>query len=1143
MKKLKLLLPALLLSLLANSQAGQINQINIISLTVKSVLPGNIDSWMSTPGALIMVAQKVPNPRMVEPRLVIQIRSGGAVICGNNAATAKQVDPFDVRTFNTADLTGFLTNCHELKAGTYTICAQFFNIDKVAISREVCKDFRVEEANVEYAPPTLITPDNEKKFTQQELLGVVMFRWTPLVPKPKEPVTYRLKVWQLMQGQNGTQAMRVNQPIVSKDIDNLTQATVNGILTGPCKPPYLCDFIWNVQALNRSGKPMGNNNGTSEPYTFSATEEKTKGPDNVFPEDNKKFNSTEAGKEIVFRWTALVPKPSTPVTYRLKVWQLMQGQNGTQAMRSNQPIVSKDVDNLTQTPVSGLYTGPCKPPYLCDYIWNVQVVTRDGTPGATSEPTTFNVSEEKSKGPDNVFPDDKKIFTSAEAKRPVTFKWSSISPKPAEPVTYRLRVWQLMQGQSSKEAVKSNKTILDIEGNGTVDALTDGLLRFMETGPCKPPYLCDFVWNVEASTRQPGAVPKIIGTSEPTTFRVAEEKDKCPANVFPEDKKKFNIREAKDAITFRYTPNGPSGSGHYRLRVWQLMQGQNGTQAMRSNQPIVTKDVDNLTEVTVNGIYTGPCKPPYLCDFIWTVEVMSAAGQTGCTSEPTTFSVTEENVKCPANLFPEDKKKLTPEEAKKEMMFRWTALVPKPQEPVTYRMKVWQLMQGQNGSQAMRSNQPIVTKDVDNLTQVSVSGIYTGPCKPPYLCDFIWNVEAISKDGHTTCPGEPTTFSVTEETGKCPANLFPEDKKRLDLEEVKRSITFKWTKTETPGESSAYRLKVWQLMQGQNGTQAMKSNTPLVTKEVRNVTEATVNGILTGPCKPPYLCDFIWAVEKINASGQVTCSSQPTMFFVTQYIIQLDSIKVSCTAKPGVYTFKYCITNPNAGAAKLITFTATSSVPAGASISTFTPPLNTTINSNGQLCITGTINAASNLSNICIGAAIQDVANNFWQAQKDTCVKVEPCRCDACDEKNFVMNLPKPAQINWSNNTLSFNQSITITTTPPKTIKTIKAELVYYEMIPQIDDCLPCDKDASLYGHFTNGTNNQQWTGSQTSLSINISTPNVPCCSTLFKWCIRYKVEFTDCTVCSKLICYEKKKEGCVLTGGGVGNPNNNNPK
>jgi hypothetical protein len=156
---------------------------------------------------------------------------------------------------------------------------------------------------------------------------------------------------------------------------------------------------------------------------------------------------------------------------------------------------------------------------------------------------------------------------------------------------------------------------------------------------------------------------------------------------------------------------------------------------------------------------------------------------------------------------------------------------------------------------------------------------------------------------------------------------------------------------------------------------------------------------------------------------------------------------------------------------------------------------------------------------------------------------VEPCRCDACDEKNFVMGLPAPGQITTTNNSISFTQPVTITTTPPKTIKSIKAELVYFEMKPENDLCIPCDKDASLYGHFTNGTNSQQWNGPQTSLSISITTPVTPCCSTLFRWCIRYKVEFTDCTVCTKLICYEKKKTGCAPTGGGGDNPIKNLPK
>ena len=94
-------------------------------------------------------------------------------------------------------------------------------------------------------------------------------------------------------------------------------------------------------------------------------------------------------------------------------------------------------------------------------------------------------------------------------------------------------------------------------------------------------------------------------------------------------------------------------------------------------------------------------------------------------------------------------------------------------------------------------------------------------------------------------------------------------------------------------------------------------------------------------------------------------------------------------------------------------------------------------------------------------------------------------------------------------------------------------------MVPENDMCIPCNKDAATYGHFTNGSNSQEWNGPQQSLNINITTPQLtPCCSAVFKWCIRYKVEFKDCTTCNVLICYEKKKEGCEKV-----NPNPNNPK
>ena len=153
MKKIKLLL--LLLAITGAAAFSQIQQIKIVSFTVKNQLPAVIDNWNNIPGSLLLVAQKPPTIRVKGIRLMIQIRSGGAIVCSNNSTGGLQVDEFTTRTFSANELTGTLAVCHELKDGSYTICVQFFNVDRMAISNEVCKEFTVETPkDVDYAPPT-----------------------------------------------------------------------------------------------------------------------------------------------------------------------------------------------------------------------------------------------------------------------------------------------------------------------------------------------------------------------------------------------------------------------------------------------------------------------------------------------------------------------------------------------------------------------------------------------------------------------------------------------------------------------------------------------------------------------------------------------------------------------------------------------------------------------------------------------------------------------------------------------------------------------------------------------------------------------------------------------------------------------------
>jgi hypothetical protein len=122
-----------------------------------------------------------------------------------------------------------------------------------------------------YRLPQATSPANNTMFSAADMQKPITFRWTPVIPKPQEPVIYRIRVWQLMQGQTGLQAMKANQPVITKDFNDDTEGSIANLIIGPCKLPYLCSFVWTVQAINRDKKPFGNNNGMSEASAFSAS--------------------------------------------------------------------------------------------------------------------------------------------------------------------------------------------------------------------------------------------------------------------------------------------------------------------------------------------------------------------------------------------------------------------------------------------------------------------------------------------------------------------------------------------------------------------------------------------------------------------------------------------------------------------------------------------------------------------------------------------------------------------------------------------------------------------------------------------------------------------------------------------------------
>jgi hypothetical protein len=195
-------------------------------------------------------------------------------ICGaynnNNAPTAG---------FNTANKVWAGNNAISLigqecvlQPGEYELCVQFFGdgpTGLIPLSSEKCKSFSIRNNEaVNYQAPQLVMPSNNFIFKTEDTKKPISFRWTPVVPKPQEPVIYKIRVWKLKKGESSTQAVKNSQPIYEKEIENLTHETINNLIVDGCSPSNACDFAWNVQALNRDGKPIGNNNGTSEIWVF-----------------------------------------------------------------------------------------------------------------------------------------------------------------------------------------------------------------------------------------------------------------------------------------------------------------------------------------------------------------------------------------------------------------------------------------------------------------------------------------------------------------------------------------------------------------------------------------------------------------------------------------------------------------------------------------------------------------------------------------------------------------------------------------------------------------------------------------------------------------------------------------------------------
>lgn len=130
------------------------------------------------------------------------------------------------------------------------------------------------------------------------------------------------------------------------------------------------------------------------------------------PYNEEILDGKKAQTAITFRWTPVVPRQQSPVTYRLQVFEVLPTQNPVQALRSNQPLLDKEIMGTTQfiwQPQLPFFPYDEETKKLPSFIWTIQTLDKDRNPvtqtdgngEGRSEPILFFVNPDKDRKPKN----------------------------------------------------------------------------------------------------------------------------------------------------------------------------------------------------------------------------------------------------------------------------------------------------------------------------------------------------------------------------------------------------------------------------------------------------------------------------------------------------------------------------------------------------------------------------------------------------------------------------------------------------------------------------------------------------------------------------------------------------------------------
>jgi hypothetical protein len=599
---MKLLLFSLLLvALHVNAQ-----QYPVTGITIS--LPANPDAntanWkggtsMLTISAMAKLVNGRPDVRVEDCKILVIIKKSGSKACGTFTGTSAPSANFTTvnKVWSGNNAVALLGQDCILTPGDYELCVQLFGNGPrglEAISDEKCKAFSVKgNEQQSYQAPQLLSPVDGAVINEGDRLKPVTFRWTPVIPKPVDPVTYRLRVWQLMEGQNSSQAI-IQQPLLGNDVGQYM-----AIVRLPTPPPGQKNpetYVWNVQALNRDGKPIGENNGTSGTFTITVN------PVNdapvaiklASPANNSAFTGNE---QVRFSWSVTNARPG--LLYKIKIVEIKGDESPDNALRTNKPFFEKDSlnDIVFQYPSSAPAMQQGK-----RYAWNVQTCeectdepSHPGKNRQASESFVFRVATKDAREQHLklIAPVNGAIVNEVPG-----FSWAGPFSASGDG-SYKIKIIEIISDQSPEEALRGNKPFFEKDSikylKGNKPFFEKDSLKWITSFPYPPsaPKLVagkQYAWQVQALNRDGKPVGENNGTSEAFSFTIP---------LVPKERNQKQLKlmsPVNGAIlnsdpTFSWgDPSDVNGDGSYKIKIVEIKGDESPENAIRGNKPFFEKD-------------------------------------------------------------------------------------------------------------------------------------------------------------------------------------------------------------------------------------------------------------------------------------------------------------------------------------------------------------------------------------------------------------------------------------------------------------------------------------------------------------------------------------------------------------------------